>query len=101
MNTLYCPICNRKHGGEMQIHHLKPVTFKTRNKNVHNNTNKVLIHRICHSTIHAFFKEQELYHHYHTVDRLVNSDRMISFIKWIQKKPVEYYIKMKRSNKRK
>lgn len=101
MEKVICPICNRTEGGEMQWHHLKPRTFKTRTKEVHDSDNFVHIHKICHSAIHAFFKEKELFNYYHTVDRLLENEQMQKFVKWVGKKHSDFYVSMKRSNRRK
>ena len=78
-----CPICGREDGGEMQDHHLKPVTFKSRTKEVHDPGNFVHIHKVCHQKIHATFSEHDLFQYYHTVERLVENEDMVKFIKWI------------------
>ena len=88
-----CPICGRVHGGEMQWHHLKPVTFRTRTKQVHESDNQILIHKMCHQKIHATFPEHDLLNYYHTVDRLLEHDEMQKFVKWIGKKEPDYYDK--------
>jgi len=88
-----CPICGREDGGEMQDHHLKPVTFKSRTKEVHDPGNFVHIHKVCHQKIHATFSEHDLFQYYHTVERLLENEDMRKFVKWINKKPVEYYDK--------
>ena len=88
-----CPICGREDGGEMQDHHLKPVTFKSRTKEVHDPGNFVHIHKVCHQKIHATFSEHDLFQYYHTVERLLENEDMQKFVKWINKKPVEYYDK--------
>lgn len=88
-----CPLCDREYGGEMQDHHLKPVTFKTRTKEVHHKENLVCIHKICHQKIHATFSEKELLDYYHTIDRLLEHEEIQKFIKWVAKKPPEFYHK--------
>ena len=77
----------------MQDHHLKPVTFKSRTKEVHDPTNFIHIHKVCHQKLHATFSEHDMFNHYHTVERLTESEEMQKFVKWINKKPVEYYDK--------
>lgn len=88
-----CPICKREYGGEMQDHHLKPRTFRSRTKEVHDSDNFVRIHKVCHQKIHATFSEKELFDYYHTVDRLLENEQMQKFVKWIKKKPPEFYDK--------
>ncbi len=53
----------------------------------------VRIHKVCHQKIHSVFTERELLAHYHTVDRLKNHEQMVKFIKWVKKKPPEFYDK--------
>ena len=96
-----CPICGRDEGGEMQDHHLKPVTFKSRTKEVHDPGNFVHIHKVCHQKIHATFSEHDLFQYYHTVERILENEDMVKFINWINKKPVEYYDKNDETKSRK
>ncbi len=77
----------------MEWHHLKPVTYRSRTKEVHDPDNLVLIHAMCHQKIHATFAEQELLAFYHTVERIREHEEMIKFRKWISKKPADYYDK--------
>jgi hypothetical protein len=77
----------------MEDHHLKPKTFKSRTKEVHEKGNFIRIHRMCHQKIHATFSEHELLQHYHTVERLLENGEMRKFVKWIAKKPPEWYDK--------
>lgn len=100
-NETVCPICLRPSGGEMQDHHLKPKTFKTRNKYVHERENLIRIHKICHQKIHATFSEKELYDYYHTAERIREHVQIIKFVKWVQKKEPEYYDKNKDTKHRK
>lgn len=88
-----CPICGREYGGVMQDHHLKPVTFKSRTKEVHDSENRVRIHKMCHQKIHATFSEKELLEYYHTPERILEHEEMKKFVKWISKKPPEFYDK--------
>ena len=96
-----CPICQREDGEMMQDHHLKPRTFRNRDKSINDKDNLITIHKVCHSTIHAFFKEKELFKYYHTVERLLEDQDMQNFVEWIKKKDPDFYVKMTRSNKRK
>jgi len=91
--TTKCPICGRDEGGEMQIHHLLPRTYRTRTSDVHEKDNKVIIHKMCHQKIHATFAEHELFTYYHTIDTIINNPEMAKFIRWIRKKPVDFYSK--------
>ena len=88
-----CPLCTRTLGSEVQQHHLKPHTFSNRDKSVHADNNKVNLHRICHQKIHATFSEKQLLDYYHTIDRLREHEQIQKFIKWVSKKPVEFYDK--------
>ena len=85
----------------MQDHHLKPVTFKSRTKEVHDPGNFVHIHKVCHQKIHATFSEHDLFQYYHTVERILENEDMVKFINWINKKPVEYYDKNDETKSRK
>lgn len=81
-----CPICDRELGDRLiEEHHLVPKTFKGKEK--------VSIHKMCHQKIHATFSERELLQYYHTPERIKEHSEMEKFIKWIRKKPADYYDK--------
>lgn len=48
---------------------------------------------MCHQKIHATFAEGELLIYYNTVENITDHPEMKKFIKWIRKKPPEYYDK--------
>lgn len=96
-----CPICNRFYGGEMQKHHLKPKTFHNRTNEVYDKYNLITIHKICHQKIHATFSEYELYHHYHTIERLLEHEEIQKFVKWVKKKDPDFYSKNNDTSSRK
>lgn len=88
-----CCICGREHGGIMQDHHLRPKRYGARTKEVHNPDNIVRIHKVCHQKIHATFSEGDLYNFYSTPFLITHHAEMVKFIKWVQKKPVDFYDK--------
>lgn len=93
-----CPICGRPLDEKsiIQFHHLIPKTFKGKDG--------INIHKICHQKIHSVFTERELQHYYHTVERIVEHEEIIKFVKWVSKKPTDFYSKndetVERYNKR-
>lgn len=91
-----CPICQRPmlKGVFVDEHHLIP---KSKNGKY---TDKITVHRICHSKIHSIWTEAELANYYHTVDRILENTDMQRFVKWVKKKPVDFYAKTKFSNRR-
>lgn len=90
-----CPICQREmiEGPSIDGHHLIPKT--------HKGTEKTLMHKICHVKLHSVFTTREMQHYYHTIERLLESDHIQKFIKWVAKKPPEYYEKTKDTRERK
>lgn len=81
-----CPICSRPLSNvNDEKHHLIPKTFGGRDL--------ITIHKICHQKIHATFSERELYHYYHTPERIVEHEEIAKFIKWISKKDPSFYDK--------
>lgn len=86
MSETECSICKRPlEGGIVQAHHLIPKTFK--------GSETIDIHKICHQKIHATFSERELKNYYHTPKRILESEEIRKFVKWVEKKPVDYYTK--------
>ena len=89
-----CPLCKRILGDiNVDFHHLIPKTFKGKEG--------VDMHRVCHRVIHATFSERELYNYYHTIDRLLEHEKIQKFVKWIQKKEPAYYVSTDESHERK
>jgi hypothetical protein len=79
-----CPICDRELGTvNVDEHHLIPKTFKGKEL--------VALHKICHRKIHATFTERELFNYYHTIERLRENEHIQSFIKWVAKRPIDFY----------
>jgi len=91
-----CLICDRNmiKNRFVDDHHLIP---KCKNGRY---SDKITIHRICHSKIHSIWSESELAGHYHTVERILTHPDMKKFVKWLAKKPPEFYTKTKLSNTR-
>jgi len=91
-----CQICGRDmiKNRFVDDHHLIP---KCKNGRY---TDKITIHRICHSKIHSIWTESELASYYHTVERILSHPDMQTFIKWISKRPPDFYSKTKRLNTR-
>jgi len=89
-----CPICKRELGTiNVDEHHLIPKTFKGKDT--------ITLHRICHQKLHATFTEREMLHYYHTIERLVEHSEIEKFIKWVAKRPPEFYDTNKETKLRK
>jgi len=95
-----CPICGRlfpKEGTNVDEHHLIPKTFKGKRKD----DNMVRLHKVCHRKIHSVFSERELLNYYHTVKRIREHEEIHKFIRWVSKKPPEFYDGSKETKQRK
>ena len=92
-----CPICERDliENTFIDEHHLVPKSEGGKY------SEKVLIHRVCHDKIHSTWTDSELAGEYHTIDRIKSHPEIEKFVKWISKKPPEFYIKTKSSNEKK
>lgn len=80
-----CPLCGRPvvSGPSTDLHHPVPRSLGGRNV--------VLMHRICHQKIHSVFTEAELATTYHDWAVLRRHPAIATFIRWIKRKPPEYY----------
>ena len=88
-----CPLCGRvMPSQECSEHHLIPVVKGGRNGST------VTLHRVCHSKIHSMFTEKELRDSYDTIAKLKGNEKIRDFIKWINKKPPDYYDSSKFTN---
>lgn len=88
-----CPLCGRPLAEPMNRHHLLPLSKGGKG------TPTLMMHKICHSKVHAVLNERELMTHYNTIERLQGHEEIAKFIKWVSKKPPEFYdgsAKMKR-----
>lgn len=93
---MICPICNRPMVDDPRFtdrHHLIPKSKKGKDT--------ILIHKVCHNKIHSIWTENELRDYYHTPERIRANANMAKFVKWVAKKPPEFYVKTKDSNTRK
>ncbi len=88
-----CSLCERPLGTRWDNHHLIPKTFKGKET--------VPVHNICHRKIHSVFTERELNKYYHTIERLLENEDIVKFIKWVSKKDPDFYQKTKDTNRRK
>ncbi len=88
-----CPLCTRPLAEPVNRHHLLPVSRGGKGSPT------LLMHKICHSKIHAVLSEKELERSYDTIEKLQAQEEIAKFIKWVSKKPPEFYdgsVKMKR-----
>jgi hypothetical protein len=79
-----CPLCGRPllPGPSVDEHHLVPKSRRGREK--------FLVHRICHTKIHATLSEKNLATEYHTWDALRAHPEIAAFVAWVQKRPPEF-----------
>ena len=79
-----CPLCGRVlvPGPSADEHHLIPKSQQGRDK--------FLVHRVCHTKIHATLTEKELAERYNTWEALRAHPQIASFIDWVQRKPPEF-----------
>ena len=70
-------------GPSVNEHHFTPKSEGGREKQP--------IHRICHRKIHSLFTEKELADYYNSPSRLMESDAIRAFVKWLENKPLEFY----------
>jgi len=78
-----CALCVRPLGARVEAHHLTPKTFGGRET--------VALHPICHRKIHTTLSERELRDRYATVDALRAQPEIAVFLRWIAKKPPDFY----------
>ncbi|AOY92928.1 HNH endonuclease [Cupriavidus sp. USMAA2-4] len=80
-----CPLCGRLlvPGPSTDLHH--PVPRSQGGREV------VEMHRVCHQKIHSVFSEAELAATYHDWRRLRSHPAIADFIRWIARKPPEFY----------
>jgi hypothetical protein len=79
-----CPLCGRTlvPGPSVDEHHLVPKSKRGRDK--------FLVHRVCHTKIHATLTEHQLATEYHTWEALRAQPEIAAFIAWVRKKPPQF-----------
>ncbi|MEL7254893.1 MAG: HNH endonuclease [Pseudomonadota bacterium] len=89
MDHPVCPLCGRLIPPDVRQsqHHLIPKLKGGKGGPV------VLLHQICHNEIHATLTEAELARDYSTVEALRAHPRLAKFIRWVAKRPPEFYSK--------
>lgn len=82
-----CALCGRPFGRTIEKHHLVPRS--------RGGKEQVPLHPICHVKIHSVFTEKELEEYFNTFARLRENDHIRAFVKWVAKKPPDFYEKSK------
>jgi hypothetical protein len=91
---MICELCSRENV-ETTIHHLTP------KEEGGTKLPTAILCIPCHKQIHALFTNQELALCLNTIDKLKENERIIKYLKWIQKQPASSIIKIKKSNDKK
>lgn len=87
-----CPLCERPiPQSQRDAHHLVPKSKGGRQTQ--------FLHRICHRHIHAHFTEAELATRYSTIEALLETPEMSTFVAWVKTKPPEYYDRSRTSRR--
>ncbi len=80
-----CPLCQREIPPKLESrHHLTPKLKGGKNGPI------AILHTICHSKIHSLLTESELARDYDTIEKLFQHDAIAEFVRWIQKRPIDY-----------
>lgn len=81
-----CPLCSRMLGDvRISRHHLVP---KSKGGRI-----EEYLHDICHAKVHATFTNNQLEDYYNTAEKLLEHEEIQKFVKWVTKKPIDYYDK--------
>ena len=95
MDTPVCPICTRPLGNKnISKHHLIPKSRGGKDSEL------IGIHNICHQKIHSVFTLKELRDEFNTIEKLVEHEEILKFIKWVSKKAPEFYQRNERMKRK-
>ena len=80
-----CPICGRERvmGPSVDYHHWLPRAYGGRLAQP--------VHLICHRKLHSLFSEKELATVYTTPEAVRRHPAMQTFIRWVRRRPPEFY----------
>ena len=85
---MQCQICTRKvPDGLMEHHHLKPKERKG---------TRILVCIDCGNQLHQLFSNKELAKQYNTLDKILANKKIQNWVKWIQNKPNDFNVCMRR-----
>jgi len=89
-----CPLCGREMvpGPSTDLHHPVPRS--------HGGRDVVIMHRVCHQKIHSVFTEAELAKVYHDWGTLRRHPAIATFIRWVARKPPEFYDRSRHTRER-
>jgi len=83
-SLVICPLCERPIPDAMKdAHHLIPKSKGGKQTQ--------FFHRICHRQIHALLTETELARQYSTVEALLGHPEIQLFVKWVKRKPNDFF----------
>jgi 5-methylcytosine-specific restriction endonuclease McrA len=85
MEDNICPLCKRALADPMSRHHLIPLSQGGSGEVT------VMMHRVCHNKVHSIFNEKELARDHRTVEKILENEDIQKFVKWVQKKPLDFY----------
>ena len=89
-----CEICKREM--ELTEHHLIPKTRHLNKKTRKNYSlrelkkNVIMICRPCHDQLHKMFDGKQLEREFNTLDKILANEKIQGWIKFIEKKPIDY-----------
>lgn len=90
---MICPLCDRElPESEYSDHHLIPKVKGGKDGP------RVILHRICHNKLHSLYTEAQLAAVYNNIEILRQQPEIISFVKFLSKKPPNYYENNKWAN---
>ncbi len=87
-----CPLCDRN-TASLEKHHLVP--------KLKGGKDTLEICNLCHDQIHMIFTNNELRDDFHSLELLLQAKQLQSWLKFIRKKPGNYNIRFKQSNRTK
>ena len=92
--SITCPICKRDTPKQYQEeHHLIPRGISSRNKYAklpqnQNGSKTVTVCNDCGNQIHLLFTEKELAEQYNSLDKLLSSQEVNKWSRWVSKQPI-------------
>ena len=84
-----CGLCEREK--VLSFHHLIPKTlhtnklFKKMYTQKYMSTHGIYLCKKCHKQIHIFYSEKELGKYYNDKTKLLSSEKIRNFVKWVKK----------------
>jgi len=90
-----CTLCGREGDSQyFEEHHLTPASMRK-------TSDTITVDHQCGDQIHQLFENYQLKTQYNTLEKLLSSDKVQNWVKWVRKQPLEKRVVMAQKKRKK